>query len=423
MAGCGLRAKLAAMFASFLPLLAGCMLLAGLPAVAGNWAFAQGPHPTQTGQIIDITEDEQLRARFVYGEGQLKPYLHVFEGAVQLTKGDSGGTFQHHRGIFIGWDQIVSGGFTSDLWHLDDQSTMRVAAIEKVWSDASSVTLIARIEWHGNAASGKPLLIEETRTLSVSRPDGNRTRVDAFFQLRAARALTLDGDRQHAGIHFRAEEEVNTRLAETSYLADPQGGDGISGPDLKWCRLLFPRGSGWFSALQLRAPGTPSLEISMRNYGRFGFFFEKSLVEGQVLSLHYRFVTRANEAPAAPPVPSAAQLADWRADAEAEEAAFAAEQAGDRDGDGQTLAEDSAAGTNPFDPASSFHIRRIDASGVPWIEFDHLPAKTYRVWISPNLTTWNPVTSPVFTFPVAGTARWTDPEGPVPPRFYKVGVE
>ncbi len=412
-----------------LAMVSACLVLSA-SARAGTWAWQQGPHPTQTGEVIDITEDGQLVARFVFGDGQPKPYLHVFEDGIQLTKGDSGAVFPHHRGIFIGWDKLRwtdpdGAARVSDLWHLDDGSTMRVAAIEKLWADADSVTLIARIEWRSSAATGNVELIEETRSLSVSRPDGNRTQVEAYSQLRAARGLMLNGDRQHAGIHFRAAQEVNTRSSETSYLSSPQGGDGISGADLQWCRLLFPLGTRWFSVLQLRAPGTPSLEISMRDYGRFGFFFRRTMVSGEMLSTHYRFIIRANEPPAEPPEPSTMQLDTWRAEADAEMTAFTAEQAADRDGDGWTLAEERIAGTNPFDAASRFHIRLKDeAGGGLMFEFDHLPAKTYRVWTSSGLTDWNPVTDPVFTFPAVGTARWSDPESPLPSRrFYKLEVE
>src|SRR3954451_1021453 len=77
---------------------------------ADNWKIEDGQNKEAPGRRVDISQDGKLVARFIYGSGQFKPYLHVFgEKGELLTnpgldeKGKPTGQFPHHRGIFIGW--------------------------------------------------------------------------------------------------------------------------------------------------------------------------------------------------------------------------------------------------------------------------------------------------------------------------------
>ena len=83
---------------------------------------------------------------------------------------------------------------------------------------------MAHIKWRATKkdALGSDVMISEVRTFTVSRPDNEYTQIDATFDLRAERDVSLGGDLQHAGIHFRAHTEVANRKAETSYLWEPQ---------------------------------------------------------------------------------------------------------------------------------------------------------------------------------------------------------
>jgi hypothetical protein len=97
-------------------------------------------------------------------------------------------------------------------------------------------------------------------------------------------------------VHFRANGEVYDRKRETSYLQEPAG--VVKGPNLNWCRLLFPQGDQWYSVLALNDPDNPVEELSMRDYGRFGYFFKRPLQKDEFLPLHYRFVIAPSEKPA-----------------------------------------------------------------------------------------------------------------------------
>jgi hypothetical protein len=82
-------------------------------AAAGGAGFSLRDKP---GQYMDILLDGRVVGRYMYAYDKstrkrqaetYKPYLHVFdaEGKAPITKGP-GGQDTHHRGIYIGWQQV-----------------------------------------------------------------------------------------------------------------------------------------------------------------------------------------------------------------------------------------------------------------------------------------------------------------------------
>jgi hypothetical protein len=200
-------------------------------ARGAEWTLAQGANPAGPGKAVEIQFGGKSVARFVHGEGQFKPYLHVLGEAGELltnggldADGKPTGAFPHHRGIYIGWNRIACDMGSFDLWHLRNNEKMEVLRFDKLDGGKDAAILVATIAWRAGRkdADGSDLLLTETRTLRITKPEGRTTQVDARFQLKAARALTLGGDLQHAGIHFRAANEVAGRAKETSYLSDPE---------------------------------------------------------------------------------------------------------------------------------------------------------------------------------------------------------
>jgi len=343
----------------FLSLAATLLLLpAAVQAAASGWQITKGNNDDLPGQNITVTHEGRIVARLIYGEGQVLPYLAVYDQAGRrLTNagldkdGKTVGIEPHHRGIFIGWNQIRSDLGVASLWGLggsgkankDAPSSMRLVEIERIATDKDSATIVARIEWRAPTkdAAGSNLLITETRTLRISRPAaGVAAQVDTAFRLQAARNLSLGGDVQHAGIHLRVDQAVVARADDTSYLwapaSAPTAGKGYSktakgqagsvvGKDLKWGEFLFPLHDRWYSALQMNAPQNPVEEFSTREYGRFGFFFKRDLKQDESLELKYRFLVREAAAPAAASKRSAEQIAQARQDADAAYARFVRE--------------------------------------------------------------------------------------------------
>ena len=255
-------------------------------------------------QRLLFKKDGRPVAEFVYGDEELKPYVHVYgKENERLTEWAPDQQFSHHRGIFIGWNRIRSDLGRYDLWHLRNGGRMQV--VKPVTSGTTpdgKAFFEAEIEWHGGSKDeqGNSLLLRELRRFEIASPQFGETIVDAQFHLSAARDLQLGGDLQHSGIHFRGSRELLQRKDETSYLWEPPlpgRGGKVESPDLKWCRLLFPIGQNWYSATELNAPSNPVEELSWRDYGRFGFFFSKELAKGEELKLKYRFITEPTDSP------------------------------------------------------------------------------------------------------------------------------
>ena len=298
---------------------------------AAKWTVKPAANPKAPGKGLAVAKDGQPVAHFVFGEGQKKPFLHVYGAKGELLTnpgvgpdGKDIGQYPHHRGIYIGWRVLAVGG-SYDLWHIHKGEIMRVKKITNAKATGDGVTLVAEIEWRtGKAGNDDVLLLSETRTLAISQNAAGRTQVDFHTELTAACDLTLGGDLQHAGCHFRAHTEVAAKWKNfTSYLWEPKGkvaGNGkVLSNEWKWSRLQFPIGKNWYSATQFNSPKNPTTELSWRNYGRFGFFFKKEMKKGDVQKLNYLFHIAPSEQPALesfPPQVSREQSTRWKAAAQ-----------------------------------------------------------------------------------------------------------
>lgn len=303
------------------------MAMAGPAAFAQQWNVEDRENPEQPGKRIELHEGDRLAASLTYGEGQMKTFLNVYgEDGELLTnpglnkEGETVGRFPHHRGIFIGWNKIRSEWGVDDLWHMGDGGSIELADYDATATN-HGVELKTTMHWRSRHRDEDNLLIEEERTMTVTRPGQHRTVVDFDTTLRAVKDVELDGDLQHAGVHFRGHHTVAERNSDTSYLWEPAdlepGGGRIVSDELKWAQLLMPRGDNWYLITQLDAPGNPTQELSWRDYGRFGFFHKDELAAGEERDLSYRFIIEQVDAPADGSNRSEAQKQAHRAAAEA----------------------------------------------------------------------------------------------------------
>ena len=278
-----------------------CAAFAITQGKAATWQIDFSDNPEGPGSRLNIRQEDQLLAAWSYGEGQFKPYLHVF-GAnnVRLTNsgldkdGNSAGTFGHHRGIFIGWNRIESELGRRDLWHMKG-TQMEIQKFTQLVTTGEHAVTQAHIHWRAGLSDSleADLLIDELRTISISKPDAKSTQIDFASRLEAARDLQLNGDLQHAGVHFRAENEVHSRRSETAYVWSPDleaNQRGMKSDEWQWATLIFPIGDRWFRCTEMTAPSNEFSELSWRDYGRFGFFDKKELKKDETLQLRFRFL-------------------------------------------------------------------------------------------------------------------------------------
>src|SRR5439155_11326127 len=112
----------------------------------------------------------------------------------------------HHRGIFYGFNRISYGnGKTADVWHCTNGAYQEHDRF--LSSEAGPVLGRHRlaISWHGQ---DKQAFAEEDRELTAYHVPGGQLVEFASRMIPAAGPLMLDGDPQHAGVQFPADNEV-----------------------------------------------------------------------------------------------------------------------------------------------------------------------------------------------------------------------
>jgi hypothetical protein len=238
-------------------------------------------------------------------ERTYKVFHHLYspEGNVLTTGGlsnDPDVHSPHHRGIFYGFNRISYGdGKTADTWHCTNgahQAHDRFLAIE-----AGPVLGRHRlaISWHGR---DKRVFANEERELTVYNVPGGQL-VEFASRLRpSAGPVKLDGDPQHAGVHFRADNEVFAKTSDQTIFVRP---DGVGKPgetrnwdpktrqgpvNLPWDAMSFVLRSKRYTVAYLDHPKNPKeARCSEREYGRFGSYFEYTLEKDKPLTVNYRF--------------------------------------------------------------------------------------------------------------------------------------
>src|SRR5262249_34552103 len=139
--------------------------------------------------------------------------------------------YTHHRGLFYGFNRITYGaGKKADIWHCTGnvyQSHERFLAQE-----AGPVLGRHRLEiaWHGQ---DKEVFAVEERELTVYAVPGGRLVEFASHLTSKAGKVKLDGDPQHAGFHFRADNEVAEKTKKQTYYLRPDG-PGQPGETRNW---------------------------------------------------------------------------------------------------------------------------------------------------------------------------------------------
>jgi 2-keto-4-pentenoate hydratase/2-oxohepta-3-ene-1,7-dioic acid hydratase in catechol pathway len=235
-----------------------------------------------------------------------KPFHHVYDPTrenVALTSGAHPNTkeflYPHHRGLFFGFNRISFGGKQADIWHGKNGVYSSCQAIESKVAGPDRATHQARIGWFGPDGSK---FAEELRTVTVyDRNEG--TMIDWSTELTTeVPHVRLDGDPQHAGFHFRANQEVAMQNKSQTYFIRPDGPGDLGETrnwdnksedprtvNLPWNAMSFVVQDQRYTVLRIVHPNNPGESRgSERDYGRFGDYFEYDLTPTQPLNLKYR---------------------------------------------------------------------------------------------------------------------------------------
>jgi hypothetical protein len=226
-----------------------------------------------------------------------KVFHHVFAPDGRLLTKGLGGAYEHHRGLFLGWNKLRCGGKTFDFWHCSKGETQRFVAFEPPAAmGLEHDWQVARIDWQ--APDGKTLLHERRAMRACLRADGS-TVLDVQVGLRAAdAAVVLDGDPQHAGHQFRALQQFAEQDAGVTYVrpATARARADDVWTDCDWSAAVLPLSSGLVTVLRVEGTGNPKPATwATRGYGRFGAMVRCEVTRDVELRLGYTYVIATGE--------------------------------------------------------------------------------------------------------------------------------
>ncbi|GAB4145194.1 MAG: hypothetical protein Fur0037_13100 [Planctomycetota bacterium] len=203
----------------------------------------------------------------------------------QITK-DLGGTYDHHRGLFFGFNRLRAGGESWDFWHCRRGESQRLVSVAPR-SDPSVMDLA--IDWitgHGE------IVLRERRRIEA-RPVPRGHALEIAIELRAvSKPVELDGDPQHSGFQVRALQRfADPDGPKVGYLRPEtaRGGEDDVWTGCDWVAGVLPMEGTKVTVLHEDLPGNPRpVRYSTRPYGRFGSTFRARVEPGEPLRLRYR---------------------------------------------------------------------------------------------------------------------------------------
>lgn len=244
-------------------------------------------------------------------EKTYKPFHHVYspDGSRIITKGP-GGKYTHHRGLYFGFNKVTYGDDFAkkcDVWHCSGKAYQGHEAFLGQEEGFVVGRHKLQIGWHGQEGEK---FADETREISVYNAGLGHFIEFASIVKTTGGPIKLDGDPQHAGFHFRADNEVNDKTAKQTYYLRPSG-KGAPGETKNWSAggkadpttvnepwkvCSFVLGDKRYSVLRIDHPENPGEHRSSeRDYGRFGGYFEYEITPDAPLKVKYRVIVRDGE--------------------------------------------------------------------------------------------------------------------------------
>lgn len=227
-----------------------------------------------------------------------KVFHHLFApDGTKLTKG-LGGKFEHHRGIFTGWNKTKLGKKTYDFWHLHKGEYQRfggygTSAFLNMGQDAQ----ISLIDWCNPEGA---IVTRELRGLEVIEQHDEYYVLHLRSKLMTVRDdVTLAGDPHHSGQQFRALQQFAEENAKpVAYIRPPGAKD--EGNDIwtncNWTAGTLQLENASYTVLQVDGADNPGKsKWSTRPYGRFGVTRKATVTKQKPLILNQFFVVANGE--------------------------------------------------------------------------------------------------------------------------------
>lgn len=233
------------------------------------------------------------------GNPTSKVFHHVYDpsGKVKLTNGAEG-KFPHHRGVFYGFSRTNYGKNNVDIWHCRGETHQAHVGFSNIATGPVLGRHIVEIAWNG---TGKKRFATEKRELTAYRLPGGLLLEFVSKLTPSSEPIKLDGDPQHAGFHFRASQQVESKNEKQTIFVRPDGVDkpgatrnwdgkkNTSHVNLPWLAMSFVVDGKRYTCAYLDRPDNPKeSRFSERAYGRFGSYFVTTVTKEKPLVVRYR---------------------------------------------------------------------------------------------------------------------------------------
>lgn len=284
--------------------------------------------------VFHIDDGQVGRYMYEYDPGNqgdtFKPYLHVWDSEIDepLTADPSQEViYDHHRGIFIGWNDIEVDGQGIDNWHTDPIIHQEYDPSLEEFDEEQALTAIN----HWLTEPDGDVFVTETRRMEFQEPqtEDGISIVDCTFTLEFETDVELYGDPEHGGIQYRAHGDVDDNRSAEYYFSDhwdwgenPGEGSVDEAFGYDWVAMECEMHDDDYFVAIMNHPDNPmaneSTVSAYRDYGRFGFYWEGSFEEGDEITVDYRFVVERGSAPEG----EADEINEWFADYAGEDVQF-----------------------------------------------------------------------------------------------------
>jgi hypothetical protein len=198
-------------------------------------------------------------------------HVRALDGTL-LTKGN-GGMFQHHKGLFIGWNRTGWKDRRFDFWHMPKQELQvfrRFLPHTALAMEAGAQ--VCAIDWISPEGE---VVVAETRGLQLLEERDDHYVLHLRNELRAPNGkVRLAGDPQHAGQQFRAPQSFAPKGVEKVAYLRPEGAEGHGNDvwtECDWIAEIQRHGDHRYTILRVEGPDNRGETTwSTRDYGRFG---------------------------------------------------------------------------------------------------------------------------------------------------------
>jgi len=222
-----------------------------------------------------------------------KVFHHLFDAQGRLLTKGQGGDFEHHRGLFLGWNQLNWRGRSFDFWHCRKGEAQRFHGfVAPAELGLSADWQVAEVHW---CTGDDELVLDERRALRARDLGRGVVALDVCVELRAVSTpVRLAGDPQHSGHQFRALQDFASKEAAKVRYLRPTGASGgrddiWTGCD--WIAAILPMPDGEVTVLRVEGAGNPQPTTwSTRDYGRFGATFATEVTPNLPLRLQWTYI-------------------------------------------------------------------------------------------------------------------------------------